>query len=192
MSFGMPWRIMYGDIPIMLFSNVLYCFSCCQVLIMRKNLSKTQDWSLFWKGNRSSYLDASFEAPGHFRVSFSLLNLSIAAGVQVCGEIFCKGWREANWYPWEVEWDGRLCTQWGNSTFWGWILYEPQHVADYFFDQLLGFLSLVSVVWQFVYLFWFLFSGIMQEIKFEPNVMCEPVDKKFTFKASQVWGHGFY
>jgi ubiquitin carboxyl-terminal hydrolase 7 len=32
----------------------------------------------------------------------------------------------------------------------------------------------------------------MQEIKFEPNVMCEPVDKKFTFKASQVWGQGFY
>ncbi len=27
----------------------------------------------------------------------------------------------------------------------------------------------------------------MQEIKFEPNVMCEPVDKKFTFKASQVY-----
>ncbi len=27
----------------------------------------------------------------------------------------------------------------------------------------------------------------VQEIKFEPNVMCEPVDKKFTFKASQVY-----
>lgn len=26
----------------------------------------------------------------------------------------------------------------------------------------------------------------MQEIKFEPNVMCEHIDKKSTFKASQV------
>ncbi|CAK9866222.1 unnamed protein product [Sphagnum jensenii] len=27
---------------------------------------------------------------------------------------------------------------------------------------------------------------LYEEIKFEPNVMCEPVDKKFTFKASQL------
>ncbi|CAK9266793.1 unnamed protein product [Sphagnum jensenii] len=27
---------------------------------------------------------------------------------------------------------------------------------------------------------------LFEEIKFEPNVMCEPVDKKFTFKASQL------
>jgi len=27
---------------------------------------------------------------------------------------------------------------------------------------------------------------IVQEIKFEPNVMCEPIDKKVTFRASQV------
>jgi len=27
---------------------------------------------------------------------------------------------------------------------------------------------------------------IVQEIKFEPNVMCEPIDKKLTFRASQV------
>lgn len=26
----------------------------------------------------------------------------------------------------------------------------------------------------------------VQEIKFEPNVMCEHIDKKSTFKASQV------
>jgi hypothetical protein len=26
----------------------------------------------------------------------------------------------------------------------------------------------------------------VQEIKFEPNVMCEPIDKKVTFRASQV------
>jgi len=32
-----------------------------------------------------------------------------------------------------------------------------------------------------------LFFHFVQEIKFEPNVMCEPVDKKFTFKASQVY-----
>lgn len=30
----------------------------------------------------------------------------------------------------------------------------------------------------------FLFS--VQEIKFEPTVMCEPIDKKYTFRASQV------
>lgn len=27
---------------------------------------------------------------------------------------------------------------------------------------------------------------VVQEIKFEPNVMCEPIDKKLTFRASQV------
>jgi hypothetical protein len=27
----------------------------------------------------------------------------------------------------------------------------------------------------------------MQEIKFEPNVMCEHIDKKATFRASQVY-----
>lgn len=27
---------------------------------------------------------------------------------------------------------------------------------------------------------------IMQEIKFEPNVMCEVIDKKLTFRSSQV------
>lgn len=27
---------------------------------------------------------------------------------------------------------------------------------------------------------------VVQEIQFKPNVMCEPVDKKLTFKASQV------
>jgi len=26
----------------------------------------------------------------------------------------------------------------------------------------------------------------LQEIKFEPNVMCEPIDKKVTFRTSQV------
>lgn len=26
----------------------------------------------------------------------------------------------------------------------------------------------------------------IQEIKFVPNVMCEPIDKKLTFRASQV------
>lgn len=30
----------------------------------------------------------------------------------------------------------------------------------------------------------FLFD--VQEIKFEPTVMCEPINKKFTFRASQV------
>jgi ubiquitin carboxyl-terminal hydrolase 7 len=33
---------------------------------------------------------------------------------------------------------------------------------------------------------------LFEEIKFEPNVMCEPVDKKFTFKASQVHRRKFY
>jgi ubiquitin carboxyl-terminal hydrolase 7 len=33
---------------------------------------------------------------------------------------------------------------------------------------------------------------LFEEIKFEPNVMCEPVDKKFTFKASQVHRWKFY
>ncbi|XP_054795348.1 ubiquitin C-terminal hydrolase 12-like isoform X2 [Prosopis cineraria] len=28
--------------------------------------------------------------------------------------------------------------------------------------------------------------ALFEEIKFEPNVMCEPIDKKFTFKASQL------
>jgi hypothetical protein len=27
-----------------------------------------------------------------------------------------------------------------------------------------------------------------QEIKFEPNIMCERIDKKTTFRASQVYG----
>lgn len=27
---------------------------------------------------------------------------------------------------------------------------------------------------------------VVQEIKFEPSVMCEPIDKKLTFRASQV------
>lgn len=31
----------------------------------------------------------------------------------------------------------------------------------------------------------YLFDWV-QEIKFEPNVMCEHIDKKLTFKASQV------
>lgn len=34
-----------------------------------------------------------------------------------------------------------------------------------------------------LYCFLFLF---LQEIKFEPNVMCEPIDKKVTFRTSQV------
>lgn len=32
----------------------------------------------------------------------------------------------------------------------------------------------------------------VQEIKFEPNVMCEPIDKKLTFRASQVTKNFFY
>jgi hypothetical protein len=28
---------------------------------------------------------------------------------------------------------------------------------------------------------------MLQEIKFEPNVMCEHIDKKLTFRSSQVW-----
>ncbi|MCI14489.1 ubiquitin carboxyl-terminal hydrolase 12-like, partial [Trifolium medium] len=28
-------------------------------------------------------------------------------------------------------------------------------------------------------------ESTLQEIKFEPNVMCEPIDKKVTFRASQ-------
>jgi hypothetical protein len=31
-----------------------------------------------------------------------------------------------------------------------------------------------------------LLNRCVQEIKFEPNVMCEHIDKKSTFKASQV------
>jgi hypothetical protein len=35
--------------------------------------------------------------------------------------------------------------------------------------------------------FWIpIVSVAVQEIKFEPNVMCEHIDKKATFKASQV------
>jgi hypothetical protein len=35
--------------------------------------------------------------------------------------------------------------------------------------------------------FWIhIVSAAVQEIKFEPNVMCEHIDKKATFKASQV------
>lgn len=30
------------------------------------------------------------------------------------------------------------------------------------------------------------FTLVIQEIKFEPNVMCEHIDKKVTFRASQV------
>ena len=34
---------------------------------------------------------------------------------------------------------------------------------------------------------WFVSTYMcVQEIKFEPNVMCEHIDKKSTFKASQV------
>ena len=33
---------------------------------------------------------------------------------------------------------------------------------------------------------------LMQEIKFEPKVMCEHIDKKLTFRASQVCQQCFF
>ena len=38
----------------------------------------------------------------------------------------------------------------------------------------------------FFLLMWHQWIGYVQEIKFEPNVMCEPIDKKLTFRARQV------
>lgn len=42
------------------------------------------------------------------------------------------------------------------------------------------------IIWHSIVITGVLLFFSIQEIKFEPNIMCEPIDKKLTFRACQV------